>query len=108
MSIEKIIENKKKDIFQEADKRLFQTVQEVMRQIDVELEKIGEASKIILPINVLEILEKGGYVKVGKLQVKNDPSYLQLTKDGETVLHERLIEGEYRFTLLVEKIWEAT
>jgi len=64
MSIEEIIDRKAKEITEQIKKRLKNLVKSTLVDLESYIGELREISKISLPVNLVEILEKGGVIKV--------------------------------------------
>ena len=106
MSVLNLLKKKKEEIKKELEEGIEDETERATQKIDDYAKNLEEASKIVLPVNLLERLEKGGKVEVFILEDKGD---FQCESDGETLCHynlsytdksrvivifERMLEGE--------------
>jgi len=109
VSIEDIIERRKEELMRETYKRLEQELERVRGEVQRALDELKEASKIALPVNLLQILAKGGMVKVKEFELRGgeygfdvylDRGHVSVSSDTP------LSKGRYRAILIVEKLGE--
>jgi len=114
--VERVVRRFVSEAKEYVDKKV-QEALETKEWVDKRTEEIKqellEISKIALPVNILEVLAKGGFVKSWEHEVKKgrSPEYLAVSIDGyplEMPLYGgreiKLTEGKYRITLIVEKL----
>ena len=107
--VEKIIEEKGKQIKAESIEAINKAAETATARFQTELETLKKQAKIVLPINILDILVEGGYVFTVIHNVPNYGYRVDLTIGAEELLYAyrdaRLLkEGKYRVTLLLEKL----
>ena len=92
-------------------KELEKVKDEIEQTADAYLKYLVKASKIILPVNIMEILANGGYVDCWEVKIPYSNQSLTISVDGcplkfnaETSYSLELKKGKYRITLIVEKL----
>jgi hypothetical protein len=112
--IEKIINEKKQLILERFKHSLEIIQQESIKQFEAELERLKEITKIQLPapLNVIDILNNGGYV-FSNVFTNEYPGDFNVKISGHDVFNWSwsggpiLKAGKYRVTLIIERIENA-
>ena len=118
-----MLSEKREEIGERMDAVVEQKKKEAKSEVDAYFKELEQASKIVLPVNVLEIVAKGGYVIARdydvlasntpntsrshrlSVDIKREDSY----SSGNTLISDdiRLENGcKYRVVVLVEKMEE--
>ena len=96
----KKIEEIKKDL----EESIINETEDATQKIDNYVKNLEKASKIVLPVNLLEILEKDGKVEVFILEGRIG---FRCETDGETLCRYDLSStNKYRVVLIFERIPE--
>jgi hypothetical protein len=109
MSVEEIIEKKGAEVEKRTVGNIASLVDRARDEIKRYVEELKEASKIKLPINLLEILIKGGVVKVKEFTLDSDRYSFAIYFDEGNInasLNTPISKGKYRAILIVEKLGE--
>jgi len=113
--IDKVLNQKKEEILKEVKERIETEAKVGMQRVETFFEQLKEASKVALPINVLEVFAKGGHVDSVEFRV-NYPTKVQyeLNVGGYNVFRYRdgyyreidvnLVPGRYRATIIIERL----
>ena len=113
MSIEEVIAKKAEEIKEQAFEEIEKQVKLAEERFKREIERLVEAAKIVLPVNVLEVISKGGFIDSRVFEVGSDRTpldYSVSTISGTvmssytTFARPLLSRGRYRVTLIVEKL----
>ena len=105
----KILDRKAKEIMEGLEEDMARAVDSAKRSFEAYIEELKEASKVTLPINVLDILSKGGEVLSAVFESKWTIQCIEVHVNGGRVLPRtgvlfRHPPGKYRITLIVEPI----
>jgi len=107
VSIDEVIEKRKEEILKDARRRIEMEVEASIGRVERALEDLKEASKITLPVNLVEILAKGGHVRAKDVEVGRE-AYVNLTlSEGwyDNIARDIVLQkGKYRVILIIEKI----
>jgi len=81
-----------------------------MKAVVNSIENQSKALKTLLPINLIEVITKGGFIKSKETTLEYE-SYWQFELGHQQIFSDpytsnRLQPGKYRFTLIVEKLEE--
>jgi hypothetical protein len=68
------------------------------------VEGLKEAAKVILPVNVLEILSRGGYIYSKTYECEAERNWESFYVLGVRFEIPRLERGRYRVTVIIEKL----
>ena len=68
------------------------------------VESLREAAKVILPVNVLEILSRGGYIYSKTYECEAERNWESFYVLGVRFEIPRLEKGRYRITVIIEKL----
>ena len=68
------------------------------------VEGLKEAAKVILPVNVLEILSRGGYIYSKTYECEVERNWESFYVLGVRFEIPRLERGRYRVTVIIEKL----
>jgi len=108
--LRKILDRKAKEIMEGLEEDMARAVDSAKRSFEAYIEELKEAAKVTLPINVLDILSKGGEVLSTVFESKWAIQGIEVIVNGSRVLPRclgvgfRLPPGKYRITLIVEPI----
>jgi hypothetical protein len=105
--LEKIIEREKNKIEKDFEERINYAVASAKTEFKEYIEKLIKASKIALPVNIIDILAKGGHVIVEDafLDVRDD---VRITIAGlPTYSWTPTKAGKYRVVLIIEPLEEV-
>jgi hypothetical protein len=105
-AIDQYLERVAKDIKRELDRELESCVKVAEQRYMETVERLKEASRIIMPINLLEILSKGGYIFSKIYECIEEKTYVYLYNMDVDFLIPRLEKGKYRITVIIEKLEE--
>lgn len=105
MEIRNLLKKHKEKTEKELDEKIEYGKERAKIEIDEYVKNLEETSKIVLPVNLVEILEKGGEVKV--ITKKDEKGvYFTCNLDGDIPYRPFLESGEYRIIVIIEKIKE--
>ena len=100
MSIKEILFKHKDEMEKKIDDRLDTIKEQAKSEIDEYITDLEQASKIVLPVNLLEILENGGQIKVSEVKGK---SYCKTIAGNEVVSDFHLdFQKKYRIIMIVK------
>lgn len=105
--VEKIIEEKSKQLKAESIEAINKVAEAATARFQTELESLKKQAKIVLPVNILDILVEGGYVFTVIHNVPSEGYRVDVEIGSENILYEynrNLKAGKYRVTLLLEKL----
>lgn len=98
----RLLKKEKERSKEELVEKITDETKSAMKKIDDYVTNLEEASKIVLPVNLLEILEKGGEIKLSEVE---DKGSLRLEADGETLYRRDLgYSQKYRIIVICERI----
>lgn len=104
--VQKYIEAKGAEIKKKVEEQLKSTVDCANDSLEAIINGLIEAAKVALPVNLLDILAKGGYVyaKEGKFEENWSEVYLRI--GGNELIHgqHQLVSGKYRVVLVIERL----
>ena len=104
MGILELLKKKKEEIKKELEERTKDETEHATQKIDNYVKNLKEASKIVLPVNLLEILEQDGKVEVFILE---DKSLFRCEVNDETLCRYDLsYTSKYRVVLIFERMLE--
>lgn len=111
--VEKIIEEKGEQIEKETVESINAKAKEATERLKRLLEELKEKAKIVLPVNVIDIMAKGGEVVSIEHNVVHDHSRVSLDIYDRNVFFDkfehdlRVNAGKYRVTLIMEWLGPA-
>jgi len=113
MSIEKYLKEKSGEIESQLQKDINATVEAAIKRYENIVEQLKEATRLVLPVNVLDILTSGGLVISQVFKNENDTASVNVYIGGTNVFRwdyqtaPYLRRGKYRVTLIVEHLKEG-
>jgi len=102
--VEETIKEKAEGIKKETIEAINRVAETATRRFNQVIETLKEQAKIILPVNIIDILAKGGYVKAVELNVPYTESLNFQLADRYIFGEEKLQSGKYRVTLIFERL----
>lgn len=111
--VEKIIEEKGEEIKRETLKTINRAAEAATERFKGIIENLKEQAKIVLPVNVIDILAKGGCVESIDYDVPYEETYVRLSFQDKDIFYERkqgrfqIASGKYRVTLIMERLGPA-
>ena len=104
MSVEEIIRREKERIEKWVEEEIQRSVDHAKDRLKQYLDDLAKASKIALPVNLIDIMAKGGYVKVADVYQEYDLGNIEVIVSNNVVISIGYVpRGKYRITLIVEK-----
>jgi hypothetical protein len=112
--VEKYLKEKAEEIKKGAIEHINSEAKNAVQRLEKIIEQLREQAKIVLPINVLEILTNGGYIYSKKFEYKYPDGRVScdIFVDGARAFEfdwdtrPLLKKGTYRITLIIEKLKE--
>ena len=109
--IDRILDRKAEEIMKRLEKGLANAVDAAKRSFAEYVEELKKASRITLPLNLLEIIAKGGDVLSVDVEEQHDID-VEVLVNGVRVMPSvfrgcRYPPGKYRVTLIVERLEEG-
>jgi len=108
--VKKVIEEKAKEIVEKAKKDVEMVADRTLREIDRMVLSLKEASNLILPVNILEILERKGRVFVSNIELPYmSDANVEVRIGPYSVLFDQIrgfSEGKYRIILILDRTSE--
>jgi hypothetical protein len=109
MSIEKILSEKAEEIKKEALEEINRAAKFAEERYKAYVEQLIKAAKVVLPLNTLDILAKGGIIYIKEYDNNyEDPTPLTISARGVRVTdwdeEPTIKKGKYRIILIAEKI----
>jgi hypothetical protein len=113
MSVEKILSEKAEEIKQEMLEEINRAAKFAEERYKAFAEQLQKAAKVALPVNILDILAKGGAVFVKEYDNNyEDPTPLTVLARGNRITdwdeEPTIKKGKYRIILIAEKIAETS
>jgi len=109
--IEKIIEEKGKEIKEETIEDINKATSKASERFQRVIEELKEQAKIVLPVNIVDILSKGGIVRVAEVNIPSEGYRTTFDIGDRRLFYEdeiRLKPGSYRVLLIFERLGEKT
>ena len=100
--MEKIIADRANRIVAEAKADLKDTMERTQKELDEYLERLDATSKIVLPVNLLDILSNGGDVDIFPLDKNHEDIEIRCGNERHRIYLKR--DVEYRVLTIVERI----
>jgi uncharacterized protein involved in outer membrane biogenesis len=113
MSIEKYLKEKSGEIESQLLKDINATVEAAIKRYENIVEQLKEATRIVLPVNVLDILTSGGLIVSQIFKNEIDTASVNVHIAGVSVFKwdyqtaPYLRRGKFRVTLMVEPLKEG-
>jgi hypothetical protein len=105
--VQKVIEEGAKEIVEKAKKDIEMVADRTLKELDRMVLSLKEASKLMLPVNVLEILERKGRVFVSNIDLPYMSDVNVEVRIGPySVLFDQIrgfSEGKYRIVLILDR-----
>jgi len=115
--VEKIIEEKGEKIKRETIETINKQAEAATARFNDLIEHLKEQAKIVLPVNVIDILAEGGYINSTIHNATSEENRIDLTIANKTLFyisrdrygssHPQISSGKYRVTLIMEKLGPA-
>jgi hypothetical protein len=109
--VEKIIEEKGEEVKKDSIKYINAKAKEATERMKHLINELKEKAKIVLPVNIMDILVKGGQVYAVEYDVPHPSLSMSLDIGGTDLLYKknfhervRLKGGKYRIFLILEPI----
>ena len=100
--MEVIIKGRAKRIVEEGKADLKNTMERTQKALDVYLESLDAASKVVLPVNLLDILSNGGDIDIFPLDKNHEDIEIRCGNARHYIHLER--DVKYRVVTIVERI----
>ncbi|MBC8521266.1 MAG: hypothetical protein H8D26_04660 [Methanomicrobia archaeon] len=110
--LREMLSEKEEEIVERMDVAVEQKKEEAKSEMETYFKELKQASKIVLPVNLLEILANGGYVKVQEMDFLDDVRPVEYRVEMYAPPGRRIFEAEmkmepgsqYRVIVLIEKV----
>ena len=111
--LRELLRKKKEEVAKDMESIVAEQLGYAKQDVNKYFDALEETAKIVLPVNLLDILAKGGHVSVWKHHTRRlnelEKTTLHCMIGGDVVGDERiLLEGkrDYRIVVIVEKLGE--
>lgn len=108
--VSKIIEERADEIEKETIRDINATANRATERFEKIIDELKEQAKIVLPVNIIDILSKGGKVHVKEINAEFEQNRYELAINGKSIFYDQhcgnpeLKAGKYRAILIFEPI----